>query len=343
MGKSRRAPPVAEVRVEWRAGVHIADTPIWCDAVRAREVCFVSRADQVGGVRHGQLIGTAQTLALLRRDAHHASDSELSIPVGHPFTLGTRRIELFGSGSAIGSASLLVEVDDTRVVYAGRVGGETVGLGGSAELRTCDVLIIDASLGDPRIALTPGTAGAAELADRARKVMAEGAAVVAWVDGWLEGVELAAQLAAVGLHDSPSQSVAAHRSIHHAIGRLGAAGSAMPRVRRLHGKPRPGQLILWPFDLRDTLERAGLPPNSRRARVSGLAGLAEWTGDAAIDWPIAWSVEADYAGLIQYVRDAGAKNVFVTGRFADAFAAAIGKGSVSAAPLGPPTQLSLFR
>ena len=51
--------------VTWRDGVHLTGTPIWCDARRRRDVCFVSSADRVGRTGHGQLIGTPITLALL--------------------------------------------------------------------------------------------------------------------------------------------------------------------------------------------------------------------------------------------------------------------------------------
>ena len=48
-GKLRAGPPPVEHPVVWRDGVHVVGTPIWCDARRARELCFVSRADRLAG------------------------------------------------------------------------------------------------------------------------------------------------------------------------------------------------------------------------------------------------------------------------------------------------------
>jgi len=63
VGRRPRAASIAPVT--WRDGVHLTGTPIWCDARRRRDICFVSSADRVGRTGHGQLIGTPITLALL--------------------------------------------------------------------------------------------------------------------------------------------------------------------------------------------------------------------------------------------------------------------------------------
>ena len=45
---SNPSAPGALAPVTWRDGVHLTGTPIWCDARRRRDVCFVSRADRIG-------------------------------------------------------------------------------------------------------------------------------------------------------------------------------------------------------------------------------------------------------------------------------------------------------
>ncbi|HWN71727.1 MAG TPA: hypothetical protein VNM90_29015, partial [Haliangium sp.] len=148
------AGPVPELAVEWRSGIHLRGTSIWCDARRPRDVCFASCAHAAGASRHGQLIGTAATLALLGPDA--APDSaRLSVPYGRPFTLGSIRLELLRTGHAPGSAALLANVAGQRILCAGAINPHGGGLGGTAELRPCDVLVIDASYGHPRYAFPP--------------------------------------------------------------------------------------------------------------------------------------------------------------------------------------------
>src|SRR5579859_7328899 len=87
--------------VTWRDGVHLTGTPIWCDARRRRDVCFVSSADRVTA-GHGQLIATPETLAIAKRRAREAG--HLAVPLHRPFTLGTLRLELISSARGPGAA-----------------------------------------------------------------------------------------------------------------------------------------------------------------------------------------------------------------------------------------------
>jgi len=81
--------------VSWRDGIHLTGTPIWCDARRRRDVCFVSAADRVGRAGHGQLIATPATLALIGASAE---EGHLAVPVPRPFTLGTPRLQPIPAG-----------------------------------------------------------------------------------------------------------------------------------------------------------------------------------------------------------------------------------------------------
>ncbi len=193
---ARRIQPVAAVT--WRDGVHITGTPIWCDARRRRDVCFVSSADRVGRAGHDQLIGTPIALALLGAGA-----GNLAVPLHRPFTLGTLRLELLDAGRTLGAASLHVAIGGRGVLYAGEVRG-------GAEVRACDAVVVAAPI------------------DRALPPLAEIAGeVVAWVTSKLaqeprrvvdcatDGLELVARLAAEGL------PVAGSRALRDAAKRIG--------------------------------------------------------------------------------------------------------------------------
>src|ERR1041384_1106939 len=103
----RRPRTTPNAPVTWRDGVHLTGTPIWCDARRRRDVCFLSSADRVGRTGHGQLIGTAITLALV--DAS-GPGGHLAVPLRQRFTLGTVRLELIPSGRGFGAAALHADV-----------------------------------------------------------------------------------------------------------------------------------------------------------------------------------------------------------------------------------------
>ncbi|HLU66086.1 MAG TPA: hypothetical protein VKZ63_07410 [Kofleriaceae bacterium] len=324
----------------WRSGVHIAGTSIWCDARRARDLCFVSRADRVTGARHGQLIATAETLALVPRKGKGDDESQLAVPPGRPFTLGTVRLELFRSGSAIGGASLAVDTGARRVVYAGAVGPRGGGLGGGAEQRPCDVLVVSAHHGDPRIVLPPPEVAVEEIAALAAPVCGGGGDLVLLVAGPLDGLELAAALDRAGL--AARHRLAAHRSIHHLARRLAAAGLGEVPLRRVGARPQPGQVLLWPAARRGDLDRAPPPPGSALVLVSGDAVLPDAAPRARADRAVPWSLEADHPALVRYIEESGASSIYLTGRHAARMAAELGGGGRAARALGPPEQMSLF-
>src|SRR5262249_60854032 len=98
---------------------------VWGRARRRRDVCFLSSADRVGRAGHGQLIGTAITLALLDAAGH----GHLGVPLRQRFTLGTVRLELIPSGRGFGAAALHADIAGKAVLYAGAVRASPRGLG----------------------------------------------------------------------------------------------------------------------------------------------------------------------------------------------------------------------
>ena len=343
-GKLPASPPPAgkgsgqrvDQPVVWRDGVHVTGTAIWCDARRARELCFVSRADRVAGSRHGQLIATTESFALMGRK-RAGTDSELAVPLGRPFSLGTLRLELFGSGSALGAAALAIDLGERRVVYAGAIHPRGGGLGGAAEQRACDVLVVSAHHGAARYRFPPLDDAAGEIAAECARARAAGGAAVLLVPGWLEGLDLAAALERAG-----AAGLVAHRSIHHAAQRLRAAGQVDVAVRRAAAHPRAGQVVLWPLARRGALAAAALPAGSRVLLISGDAVDPVAVSRARADGGVAWSTEADHAALCRYIDESRARAVYLVGRHADSLAAELDRPGRSARPLAAPQQMSLF-
>lgn len=339
---TRRAPAVSDAHpITWRGGVHIGGTEIWCDARRAREVCFVSCAHAVDASRHGQLIATQVTLDLLARaDAKLQPRSELSVPYNRPFTIGTRRLELVRSGHSVGSAALLLDLEGHRILYAGAVNPAGGGLGGAADVRACDTLIIAARYGDSRFVFPePGDAAAAVSAFVA-EVHAHGGMAVLLVTSPSKGIDVAHRLSADKIQ------VIAHRSIHHAAQRI-RGRVELPKLRRWSGKPPrtagPMRALVWPIAARAALSTVELPGHSKLALVSGDAQDAETLARCEVDAAFVWSNRADHARLLEYVDTSGARRVYFTDRHARVLAAALDRPKRRAFAVGPPVQMSLFR
>jgi putative mRNA 3-end processing factor len=304
--------------VTWRDGVHLTGTPIWCDARRRRDVCFVSSADRLGRGGHGQLIATPLTLALL---GANSGGADLAVPVRKRFTLGTLRLELIPSGRGAGAAALLVDLGGRTTLYAGAVRSAKIGSCEPAEVRACDALVVHAPFGEqhhafPRLDQTIAKTAAwvkAELAAERRPVL--------FCDSALDGLEIATELAARGTQ------IAAGRRIRELAGRA--------KVTNITTPGKEPRAVVW----LDT-DHAGLAKALAGKRfATALASGRAVEGADGYDTSFVWAAAADRAQLLAWIDSANAREVFVTGACADAIAAAVGP---KARVVGPPRQMALF-
>jgi putative mRNA 3-end processing factor len=300
--------------VTWRDGVHLTGTPIWCDARRRRDVCFVSSAERVGRAGHGQLIGTPTTLALLGAGAGH-----LAVPLRRPFTLGTLRLELIPSGRGLGAAALFVDVGARSVLYAGPV--RTTDTSEPAEVRSCDAVVVAAPVGEANHVLPPIEAARANLVTWTRDQLAASRRPVLVVDSILEGFEIAGELARADL------PVAASHSLREAAPRAAGAPALAAPGRE------PCAIVRVETDRIRSTELAGKPPASALVSLRAVEPHADF--DVAFAWPFA----ADRAQLLAWIEQTNAREVFVTGPHAETIVAALGP---RARLLGPPHQMMLF-
>ncbi len=322
--------------IEWREGVHILGTPIWCDAVHTREVCFVSHAGVSEAHRHRQIIATADTAALLPTTARRRPRSTLTPPYARPFSLGELRVELYPSGFMRGAAQLVVDVKDMRVAYAGSLAPAMREPGWAGQVRPCDVLIVDATYAHPRFRFPPPAQVAAEVEAFVDQTLAEGATPVLLAPPLTIGMALVARLGA-------RLPLCASRAIADAARRLRTLVPDLPPVRRLDGAPRAGEVLLWAPARRE----AGTLASVRKPRVALVDGSAldlPAVAHARADAAFAWSDRAGHDDIIDYVGQCGAQWVYAMGGGdgASAALAPLAARGVRVEPIGPPAQLKLF-
>jgi putative mRNA 3-end processing factor len=310
--------------VTWRDGVHITGTPLWCDARRRRDVCFLSSADRVARTGHGQLIGTPITLALLGvRDQGH-----LAVPPRQRFTLGTLRLELIPSGRGFGAAALHVDIAGKTVLYAGAVRTTAGGTSDAGELRTSDAVVVAALYGETHHRFPPLVAAIDAALEWTRTMLATERRPVLVVDSVLDGLEVASRLAAAGL------AVAGGRALREAAQRIAdlVPGNAIPAIASPGREPRA---VVWL-----EAERAGLSRAlADRPAATALVSARALAGAGADEAAFVWAAAADRAQLLGWIEATGAREVFVTGPCAEAIVSALGG---RARVIGPPHQMSLF-
>ena len=318
---ARRSRALPTALVTWRDGVHITGTPIWCDARRRRDICFISSAERVGRTGHGQLIASPVTLALLGAKL----GGHLAVPLRQRFTLGTLRLELISSGRGLGAAALHVDIAGRTVLYAGAVRTTAGGFAEPAEVRSCDAVVVAAPFGEVHHEFPTVEDTTAQVVDWCQAHLGAGQVPVLAVDSVLDAIEVAARIVASGL------TVAGTRSVRETITRLGEL-SALPAVKSIGREPT----IVVALDG----EKAKLPPGqvARTALVSGRA-LDLHRQRPGFDAAFAWPFVAGRTQLLSWIEQSKARDVFVTGEAAEAIVAAVGP---RARVLGPPRQMALF-
>ena len=314
-----RTPPARPTApATWRDGVHLTGTPIWCDARRRRDVCFVSAADRIAVAEHGQLIATQITLALLApRVGGGFGAGHLAVPLRRPFTLGTLRLELIPSGRGYGAAALHADSRGRTVLYAGPI--RTVDEREAAEVRTSDAVVVAAPFGELHHTFNPVDQIAGALASWATQRLVTNALPVAVVDSALDGLEVAVRLAALGI------PLAGSRSLRDAAQRLDDL-ETLPELKALGKEPR--------LLVRVASDKATLPATAVSALVSGRA----IDGHPGFALGFAWPFAAGRAQLLAWIEQTKSKDIFVTGVCAETIVAALGK---RARLLGPPHQMTL--
>jgi hypothetical protein len=329
-------------------GVRISGTNIACDtAGGAAELAFLSHAQALGAARagfrrvlgsgHQELLVTEATLALLGTAGARLRRHALPAVFGRPFALGAARVELFPSGHLPGSASLLVEVEGRRLVYAGSFRTERPAFGAPpAEMRPADALCIDGTFGDPCFTFPAPEQALLQLQRFAEQARSDGAAPVLLTPPFGTAMDAAATLARAGF------SLRGHRAILAAAAAFRISGATPPAIARFGGRLRPGEVLLWPPEAHDAPLLARLA-GRRLALVSGFSLEPETLARVGAEEAIPLSNHSGYPQLLAYVEASGAKEVAVFRGHAEQLAARLRERGHNAYALGPPRQMELFR
>jgi putative mRNA 3-end processing factor len=348
---------------QFRGGVRISGTVLACDAAAAAELVFISHAAAwpvaTGGAAQRrnrqsrvQILTTTETLTLMGSDGERLRSRALMPGYGRPFALGFLRLELIPAGHHLGSASLLCDTGGRRILYASTVGVGISGGGFAArELRSCDAVCIDATFADPRFVFPPPAVSDARLVEAAAEARSADQRVAVLVSP-----RGAALHAARALH-SAGWALRADRAIVDALALYASCGIEVPPVARFAGKLSSSEILLWSFGSMGLPGSLATPTPERAVRPASWARLgaalcvvwmSEWAGDVAlvrrlgVDVAIPASRQADFDGIVEYVRASGAREVATLHPPSDALRMALHSRNMDIYALGPPRQIGLF-
>jgi Cft2 family RNA processing exonuclease len=299
-----------EVRFH-REGIHLPALDLWLDPEGDRPLAFLSHAhaDHARGA-HGRVYCTPATAELYRLRGGGAADI-VAVDYGVPFELGKARLTLFPAGHILGSAQLLVEHGDQRLVYTGDLRLDEPLLGPPGEIVPCDRLVIESTYGLPIFRFLSAADAREAIVSAARKALDEGSTPVLLGYPLGRGQELVHVLSEAGVPVAAHGAVAKYLDLHARF--LGRRFDAEPYERGLRGRA-----IVGPLGFGRQL--AASDGAVRVVAVSGWALLDNARARFAADTLVPWSDHSSFGELVRYVEASGARTVDVVHGFAEPFA-----------------------
>jgi Cft2 family RNA processing exonuclease len=316
--------------IEYDKALYVPALDLWLDATRVKDFSFVSHAHTDHATRHRRVLATPETLELLEH--RRGRTQAMTAPFNQPLTLTDHQVTLFPAGHILGSAQILIE-GDRRLVYTGDFKLHSGVCARPAEVRPCDILVMECTFGLPHYVFPPFQETVERLANFIQKTQLEGQIPV--VLGYTLGKGQEA-LKIVGQLGYPA---VVHESIYSIARIYEKLGVAFGPYEKFPVEDLPGKVVVAPTYLR----RKQLRQHLGRFRTVYLTG---WGMDPSrrfalgVDLVLPLSDHADFNELVDYVRRAEPEKIY-TVHGAPQFAAHLRDLGFDARHL-PQHQLELF-
>ncbi len=277
---------------------------LWIDSMRARERCYVSHGHSDHARAHAAVVATPATASVCRvRFSRRVEFEERGY--NQAWYEGEHRLTLFPAGHVLGSSQLLVEGEAGRFVYTGDFNLARSFTAEPAEVKRCDVVLMECTFGRPHYVFPPRDEIAGEIARFARLALEADAVPVFFAYSLGKAQEAMAILGSAGI------PIAVHSAIAAMAEAYVRCGIALPEYTRYQPASFHGnQALIWPPSAKALPRFFG----RRRTRTAALTG---WAIDGSahrrhgVDRAFPLSDHADYPGLLAYVERAQPRKVLL--------------------------------
>lgn len=315
------------LKIAWRGGlcVSLGKTTLWLDCPpRWGEVSLITHAHfDHSPERLSGTIATPETASILK--LFRNGDVSGVIKYGEKISIGELSITAHPSGHVFGSSQYFIEGADGSLVYTGDLNTyDSILLKGAEEIRS-EKLIIEATYGSPRYVFP-----------RREEVYAE---IVRWILQTIkEGNTPAFKVYALGKAQEIMGVVNSYLKVPV------VASWTISRVTEKH-KEYGLKLDYLPINSEEGNEvfRQGecvyianarwSPPSRRRLKWAVATGWALYYKMPSYDASFPLSGHADFPGLLNYVEESGAREVYVVHGFSREFAKHLRKSGINAVSL----------
>jgi len=319
---------------EYVSGIHLTNSILWCDSDRKRDLCFLSHAHVNFAGKNRRILATDKTLKVLTRKSGKVD--ALTSPYKRSFTLGPLRLEMHPAGHVVGSAQLMIERNERRIVFTSDVCMRRSVTVERAAPVPCDVLVTPATYGSPEYRFPDRAEVFENIREFVDRCFEDHATPVLLANPIGSSQELMRLLGDAGY------KMRVHGSIYEVAKIYRNVGIALPGARRFGGTPGREEIVIFPPILKKHAAIRKLK-KSRTAFVSGRAVEQGFKVQQRVDEVFPFSDTADYVELLEFIKDSGAQEVYLYGdRHVDTFGAELRQRGLRVYPLVRPTQLDLL-
>ena len=132
-------------------GLHLTDSILWLDSQNVGELSFLSSAITIQQPKVPQVIATEETIKIL--EIFRKRPNALVCQYNRPFSIGRLKMELLPSGCVLGGASLYLETDKGRLLYAPQLQTHRIPTLRQMQLKKAHTLILGTPTPDPSVPL----------------------------------------------------------------------------------------------------------------------------------------------------------------------------------------------
>ena len=294
--------------IEFDNGIHIKGTGLWLDARRKVDLCFVSHAHADHAVKHTCILATRETARLFE---HRYGKAQFKIlEYNRPRRFNGVKVELFPSGHILGGAQILMEKGSVRIVYTGDFKLRRSFTARSAEVKKCDILIIESTFGRPHYVFPHPRQIHAQMIEFVEDAQTQGKTPI------FLAYSLGKAQEAMKILSNRGYELSVHQRIYDIAKIYEVFGVKFKNYTLYQGENLDGRVLI-------------IPPQSRRSRIidsiprKRTAILTGWAMDAGTrfysgtDAAIPLSDHADFSELTEYVKKAEPKRIYTVHGFAE--------------------------
>jgi Cft2 family RNA processing exonuclease len=316
--------------VFWDHGVSLPVHDLWLDPEVVRSYAFISHAHTDHARRHKRALLTPQTLALIP-DSRRPHESH-SVDYETPIARGDATITLHPAGHMLGSAQLLFEHHDTRLLFTGDLKLRQPGGRRSTPIPRADVLVIESTYGRPHFRFGDPDSTVETIARWCQSALDSRVTPVLLCHAMGKAEEVMLALAPYGFR------FALEKRCYPCARAYEAAGQPLPEYTELDGEVALDRVVIAPPAGKDEVRRLA------RYRTALISGWARDTAFASLfhaDANFDLSDHCDFDELFEVVERSGADQVYTVHGYTADLARHLRKKGVRASALEATEQLAL--